>query len=133
MISQTPIAQSATPELTALPPALPRRWAILLGAAAAYNLVIGIGGLISGAAVNDRIVSLLVACFGLVYAIAASNPRRYAPMLWAGIAGKLGIIALLWRDLAAGTAPAGTLPVLAGDALFTIGFLALLLALRRDA
>ena len=54
-------------------------------------------------------------------------------MLWAGITGKVGIIALLWRDIADGTAPSATLPILAGDALFTIGFVALLLALRRQA
>jgi hypothetical protein len=111
---------------------LPRHWAMMLAAAAAYNLLIGLPGVINGATVSDRIVSLLVACFGLVYAIAASDPRRYAPMLWAGIAGKMGIIALLWADISAGSAAAGTLPVLAGDALFTIAFIALLLALRRQ-
>jgi hypothetical protein len=109
----------------------PRFWKVLLGAAAAYNLLIGVPGVVMGATASDRIVSLLVACFGLVYAIAASDPRRFAPMLWAGIAGKLGIIALLWPSLSDGSAPAGTIPVLAGDALFTLGFLALLWNLRR--
>ena len=109
-----------------------RGWQWMLAAAAAYNLLIGVPGLVMSAAVNDRIVSLLVACFGLVYAITATDPRRFAPMLWAGMVGKLGIIALLGPDLAAGVTPAGTIPILAGDALFTIGFAALLLRLRRS-
>jgi hypothetical protein len=118
---------------TASTQSLPRGSTVLLASAASYNLLIGLPGVVMGATVNERIVSLLVACFGLVYAICASDPRRYAPMLWAGITGKVGIIALLWRDIADGTAPSATLPILAGDALFTIGFVALLLALRRQA
>ena len=110
-----------------------RGWRWMLGAAAAYNLLIGVPGIASGATASDRIVSLLVACFGIVYAITASDPRRFAPMLWAGITGKLGIIALLWPSLSDGSAPPGTIPVLAGDALFTLGFVALLLRLRRGA
>lgn len=110
-----------------------RKWQVLLGAAAAYNLLIAVPGMMTGATVSDRIVSLLVACFGLVYAIAASDPRRFAPMLWAGIVGKLGIIAMLWPSLNDGSAPEGTIAVLGGDALFTMGFLALLWRLRRQA
>ena len=108
-----------------------RMWQVMLGAAAAYNLLIGVPGMMTGATATDRIASLLVACFGLVYAIAASDPRRFAPMLWAGIVGKLGIIALLWPSLSDGSAPDGTIAVLGGDALFTLGFLALLWRLRR--
>jgi hypothetical protein len=110
-----------------------RLWSVLLWAAAAYNLLIGVPGIINGTAPSDRIVSLLVACFGIVYAITGTDPRRYAAMLWAGIIGKLGIIALLWPSLSDGTAPAGTSIILAGDGLFTLGFFALLWTLRRRA
>lgn len=107
-------------------------WSWLLWAAAAYNWVVALPGLANGdAAVNDRIVALLVSCFGVVYAITARDPARYAPMLWAGIIGKLGIVALLLPAVQAGTAAAGTGLVLAGDALFTVGFLALLFTARR--
>lgn len=109
-------------------------WSGLLYAAAAYNWVVALPGLANGsAAVNDRIVALLVSCFGVVYAITARDPARYAPMLWAGIIGKLGIVALLLPAVQAGTAAPGTGLVLAGDALFTVGFLALLFTARGKA
>lgn len=109
-------------------------WSWMLWAAAAYNWVVALQGVANAsAAVNDRIVALLVCCFGVVYAITARDPARYAPMLWAGIIGKAGIVALLLPAVQAGTAAPGTGLVLAGDALFTVGFLALLLTARRNA
>ena len=109
-----------------------RGWSWLLWAAAAYNWVVALPGLaLAGAPVNDRIVALLVCCFGVVYAITARDPARFAPMLWAGIIGKLGIVALLLPAVQAGTAAPGTGLVLSGDALFTVGFLALLFTARR--
>ena len=108
------------------------RWRWFFYAAPAYNIVIGGAGLAnSAAAVNDRIVGLLVLCFGLVYAIVGRDPARFGPVLWAGIAGKAGIVALLLPDVLAGSAAPGTGPILSGDALFTIGFLIFLL--RRSA
>lgn len=96
--------------------------------AAAYNLVIGGAGLANAAApVNDRIVGLLVACFGIVYALVGRDAARFGPVLWAGIVGKLGIVALLMPAVLAGTAPTGTGVILGGDALFTLGFLVFLL------
>ena len=115
------------------PAPVSRFWSLLLWAAAAYNGLIGVPGMMTGATSADRITALLVACFGIVYAIAGTDPRRYAPMLWAGMVGKLGIIALLWPDLMAGRTPPGTGLILAGDALFTLGFVALLLRLRRTS
>jgi hypothetical protein len=64
-----------------------------------------------------------VACFGIVYALVGRDGARFGPVLWAGIVGKLGIVALLLPDVLAGRAAAGTGVVLAGDALFTLGFL----------
>lgn len=111
-----------------------RGWSWLLYAAAAYNWMVALPGLANGdAVVNDRIVALLVSCFGVVYAITARDPARYAPMLWAGIIGKLGIVALLLPAVQAGTAAPGTGLVLAGDALFTAGFLALLFTARWNS
>ncbi len=104
------------------------RWRWFFYAAAAYNIVIGGAGLAnSAAAVNDRIVGLLVVCFGIVYAMVGRDPGRYGPVLWAGIVGKAGIVALLLPAVLGGTAAPGTGLILAGDALFTIGFLIFLL------
>lgn len=106
-------------------------WRPFFGLAAAYNLVIGGAGLAHAAApVNDRIVGLLVACFGIVYALVGWRPDRFGPVLWAGIAGKLGIVTLLLPAVIAGAAPAGTGVILGGDALFTAGFLVFLFRRR---
>lgn len=103
-------------------------WQIVLGAAAGYNFVIGGAGLAQpGASRDARVVSLLVACFGMVYALAASDVARFLPMLWAGVLGKLGVIALLAPAVRRGDLPRAVGWVLAGDALFTAAFLVLLL------
>jgi hypothetical protein len=109
-----------------------RWWSIMLWAAAAYNLVIGLPGLLMpGAAISDRIVALLVACFGLVYAIVARDPLRFAPVLWAGVIGKLGVVALILPSVQAGLAAPGTGWILLGDMLFTAFFVLFLLGPAR--
>lgn len=109
-----------------------RGWRVFFGAAAAYNLVIGTLGLVDPAAdTNARIVSLLVFCFGILYALTAREPLRFAPALWAGIVGKLGVVALLgpanWQ--AGGDPLVGA--VVAGDLLFALGFAAFLWRYRN--
>lgn len=107
-------------------------WSWMLGAAAAYNWLISLPVLLnSGIAANDKVSAVLVAAFGVLYAIVASNPARLAPALWAGVVGKLGLVVLLAPSIAAGTAAPGMAPVLAGDLLFTAAFLALLLGPNR--
>ncbi|MFM5949383.1 MAG: hypothetical protein ACKOPM_09155 [Novosphingobium sp.] len=103
-------------------------WPAVLSLAAAYNLIIGGASLFQpGAAREGRVTGLLVAGFGVVYAITASDPARFAPMLWAGVLGKLGVIALLGPAVRSGALPRGVGWVLAGDAVFTALFLWLLL------
>lgn len=105
-------------------------WPTILALAAAYNLVIGGASLFQpGAAREGRVTGLLVAGFGVVYAIAASDPVRFAPVLWAGVLGKLGVIALLGPAVRRGELPRALGWVLAGDAVFTALFLALLLGI----
>lgn len=109
-------------------PAMSPFWPRMLWSAAAYNLVIGLAGLFApGANTNARIVALLVACFGLVYAIVARNPARLGQVLWAGVVGKLGVVALLGPEALAGRAAPGTGWILLGDLIFTVLFLAFLL------
>ena len=103
-------------------------WVWMLRAAAAYNLLVAMPVLLAVATPDsDRIVSLLVACFGIIYAMIAQSPARFAPVLWAGVIGKVGILAILGPGVLQGQGAPGVAPVLAGDVLFTIGFLAFLL------
>ena len=103
-------------------------WPIVLTLAALYNLVIGGASLVQpGASREGRVTAVLVAGFGVVYAVVASDPARFAPVLWAGVLGKLGVIALLAPAVRNGALPRSLGWVLAGDALFTALFLVLLL------
>lgn len=109
-----------------------RAWRWMLGAAAAYNWVVALPALIAPATgPSDRIVAVLVAGFGLLYALVAGQPVRLAPALWAGVLGKLGVLGVMLPEVLAGRALPGTGAVLAGDLLFTLAFLAFLLARRR--
>ena len=109
-----------------------RRWSWMLGAAAAYNLVVAVPALlVPDTSQDDRITAVLVASFGVLYALIARAPALYGRMLWAGVLGKAGILAILLPAVLDGRAPGATGYVLAGDALFTIGFLALLLGPQR--
>lgn len=106
-------------------------WRAFFWVAAVYNLLVGVAGLLRpDAGPMERVVSLLVGCFGIVYALLAREPVRLAPVLWAGLVGKIGVIALLGPEVAAGTVPPATGFLLAGDALFAAGFLAFLLSVR---
>jgi len=109
-----------------------RGWSWMLWAAAAYNWLISLPVLLNGSiTAADKVSAVLVAGFGVLYALVASNPIRLAPALWAGVVGKLGLVVLLAPSIAAGTAAPGTGPLLAGDLLFTAAFLALLLGPTR--
>ena len=109
-------------------------WHAFFWLAAAYNLVIGAAGFAGQSeGTTELVVSLLVFCFGIVYVLVARDPLRFAPVLWAGVAGKLGVVVLLglpnWQ--AGGDPLLGT--VVAGDLLFTLGFFAFLLGPARRA
>lgn len=106
-------------------------WRWTLGAAAAYNFMVGVPGLVMGPAVDGRVIALFVTCFGLIYAMVAASPVRLAPVLWAGVAGKIGVVALMVPEVLAGRAVPGTGAILAGDALFTLAFLVFLLGPAR--
>ncbi len=107
-------------------------WSWMLWAAAAYNLIVTVPALLGpDTAQGDRVTAVLVASFGVLYALIARAPALYGRMLWAGVLGKAGILAILLPAILDGRAPGATGYVLAGDALFTIGFLALLLGPQR--
>lgn len=102
-------------------------WRAFFWVAALFNFVIGIAGMLSAeSSVDARIIGLLVLCFGIIYLLVARDPRRFAPALWAGVIGKVGVVALL-GPVAYG--PGGdplVAGVLVGDAAFALGFLAFL-------
>lgn len=110
-----------------------RFWKGVLWAAAAFNLLVAVPSFfLPGAGVTDRIVALLVGCFGVIYAMVARAPERLGQVLWAGVIGKLGVVALMWPEVQARRALPGTGWILLGDALFTALFLVFLLR-RRSA
>ena len=109
-----------------------RFWTIVLWAAAAFNMLVAVPSFfLPGAAVSDRIVALLVGCFGLVYAQVARAPQQLGQVLWAGVIGKLGVVALMLPGVQAGRALPGTGWILLGDMTFTVLFVVFLLRGRQ--
>ncbi|MCR2832892.1 hypothetical protein [Parerythrobacter lacustris] len=103
----------------------------ILWLAAAYNLVIGAAALFAPAEhVEARVVGLLVLCFGVVYALVASDIARFRPVLWAGVIGKAGVVVLMAPLVQAGLLPGYVGVILTGDALFMAAFVWILL--RRE-
>jgi len=108
-------------------------WRAFLWAACAFNLVIGALSMLSPAATLDaRIVGLLVFAFGVVYLMVARDPARFAPVLWAGVIGKIGVVALLMPEALGQEGSATAVGILALDAAFAFGFLAFLFAKGED-
>ncbi len=108
-------------------------WRSFFWTACVFNFVVGAMGMFSPAATTDaRVIGLLVFCFGILYLLVAREPIRFAPTLWAGVIGKLGVVGLL-SPIAFGEE--GNLLVagaLVLDALFAAGFLAFLMT-KGDA
>lgn len=105
-----------------------RGWRNFFWIATIFNFVIGLAGMLSPEATIDaRIIGLLVFCMGVIYLLVAREPLRFAPVLWAGVIGKIGVVALLGPQVFGD----GGDPIIAGvlvlDGLFALGFLAFLL------
>lgn len=107
-------------------------WRIFFWLAAAYNGVIGGAAFLAaewGSA--EAVNGVLIVGFGIIYALVARQPRRFAPVLVAGIFGKAMVVAMLGLpNWGAGGEPSlGA--IVAGDLVFTLGFIVFLIALRR--
>jgi len=104
-------------------------WRLFLWLAAAFNFVVGLLGMLSPeAGVDARLIGLLIFAFGVVYLQTARDPERLAPVLWAGVIGKVGAAALFAPQ---GFGEDGSLVIASAvviDALFAVGFLAFLLS-----
>lgn len=103
-------------------------WRRFFTLAAIFNFLIGLAGMLTPeSTIDGRIIGVLVFAFGIIYLLVSRDPYRFAPTLWAGVLGKLGVIGLLAPQ---GFTDVGSWPimaVLAGDALFVIGFLIFLM------
>lgn len=111
-----------------------RFWTVVLWAAAAFNMLVAVPSFfLPGAGVTDRIVAVLVGCFGLVYAMVARAPQQLGQVLWAGVFGKLGVVALMLPEVQAGRAMPGTGWILLGDMTFTVLFVVFLVRGRQAA
>ncbi len=104
----------------------------MLWAAAAFNWLAALPSLFLATSASDRVVALLVGCFGLVYALVARMPERLGPVLWAGVVGKIGVVAQMLPEVRAGRALPGIGWLLAGDALFTVLFVAFLFRPKEE-
>lgn len=102
-------------------------WKVFFWVAAIFNFAIGLAGMITPeASIDGRTIGLLVFAFGIVYMQVARDPRRLGPVLWSGVLGKVGVVALLGPGEFGPTGSALISAVLAGDALFAFGFLVFL-------
>lgn len=109
-------------------------WRLFFWVAAIFNFVIGLMGIFSStSSVDERIIGLLVACFGIIYALVARDPRRFLPALWAGLFGKIGVVTLLGPIVFGPGGDVLIAGVLTCDAIFALGFLIFLLIHRRDS
>jgi hypothetical protein len=121
-------------------------WRLFFTVAAIFNFAAGLPLAIApaemaaslGVPVPDdlmyhRFTGLLVACFGGVYALLASDPMRYRPVLWTGVIGKAGVVALFTEAFLGGRVPFQAYAVSVGDLAFVIGFLVFLLTTGKKA
>lgn len=102
----------------------PAAWRIFFWLAAAFNLAIGLAAFLDADwASAEAIGAVLIFCFGIVYALVAREPKRFAPVLLAGIVGKAMVVLMLgpanWRE--GGELGVGV--IVAGDLAFALGFL----------
>lgn len=109
-------------------------WRTFFWVAAANNLAIGAVAFLDAAwGSPEAMGGVLIACFGIVYALVARDPARFAPVLWAGVVGKLLVVAMLgprnWSD--GGDPIVGT--IVAADLAFALGFLLFLWRQRAAA
>ncbi len=108
--------------------AVGKGWRSFFWIATVFNFIIGLAGMLSPEATIDaRIIGLLVFCMGIIYLLVARDPHRFAPVLWAGVIGKIGVVALLGPQVFGENGDPMIAGVLVLDGVFALGFLAFLL------
>lgn len=80
-----------------------------------------------------RFTGLLVVCFGGLYALVAQDAVRFRPLVWLGIFGKAGVVALFTEAFLNGRVPFSLYAISLGDVAFVVGFVAFLMTTGRRA
>jgi hypothetical protein len=80
-----------------------------------------------------RFTGLLVVCFGGLYALVAQDAVRFRPLVWLGIVGKAGVVALFTEAYLNGRVPFSLYAISLGDVAFVAGFVAFLMTTGRRA
>ncbi|NOT40278.1 MAG: hypothetical protein HOP13_07285 [Alphaproteobacteria bacterium] len=80
-----------------------------------------------------RFTGLLVVCLGVVYGFVAQDLTRFRPLVWLGVVGKGGVVALFTEAWMAGRMPFQAYAISLGDLAFLAGFLFFLFTTRRNA
>ncbi len=80
-----------------------------------------------------RFTGLLVVCFGGLYALVAQDAVRFRPLVWLGIVGKAGVVALFTEAYLNGRVPFSLYAISLGDVAFIAGFVAFLMMTGRRA
>lgn len=108
--------------------AVNKGWRGFFWTATIFNFLVGLAAMLSPEATIDaRIIGLLVFNFGIIYLLVARDPLRFAPVLWAGVIGKIGVVALLGPEAFGENGEPLVAGALVLDAVFALGFLAFLL------
>lgn len=88
--------------------------------------VLGVTSFDAGAMLFVDLSALLVVGYGIGYALAGRDLRRFWPCIALGVLGKLGVVVLVFACFVAGrTTPLVTL-LACGDAIFAAAFVGLL-------
>jgi hypothetical protein len=110
-------------------------WRSVFALAALFNLAVGgsmcaapllvaerlgVGG--AGAPYAMAMVGLLIAMFGIGYAMVAVNPPGNRGIVWIGMIGKAGAVLIGWLQYSAGALPLSSFSLAAGDVLFVVLF-----------
>lgn len=121
-----------------------RLWKAVFAIAALFNLTVGLPLLLAPAAfyaslgqppppdiLSSQTAGLLIAVFGIGYAMVARDPVANRPILWLGVIGKTPLPLIVWLNVQAGRAPMSSFWLTLGDLLFAGLFLTYLLRTRR--
>ncbi|WP_395646806.1 hypothetical protein [Terricaulis sp.] len=110
-------------------------WRGLFAFAAFVNLAVGGAMMAASGQVAERLgvtgtgapyaivmVGMMIAVFGVGYAMVSRDPTRNRPIVWIGIVGKLGAVVIGAAQYAAGALPFSTFALSMGDAVFAALF-----------
>lgn len=110
-------------------------WRGLFAFAAFYNFAVG-GAMVAGASqaaaqlnitgsggpFSVMMAGLLIATFGIGYAMVSAAPAKNRGIVWIGVIGKIGAAVLASAQFSAGVIPTGTFLLGIGDLVFVALF-----------